>query len=57
MEDRKSTRLNSKAGYPVIWKNKEAQPKLAFIGCPHLSFAQLVDFLTLWETNVEEEFA
>ena len=39
-----------KAGYPVIWKNKEAQPKLAFIGCPHLSFAQLVD----WTQKVEE---
>ncbi|MEA4971253.1 MAG: aconitase X [Candidatus Pelethousia sp.] len=38
-----------KAGYPVIWKNKEAAPKLAFIGCPHLSFAQLVD----WTEKVE----
>ena len=27
--------------YPVIWKNKEAKPKLCFIGCPHLSMAQL----------------
>ena len=30
-----------KAGYPVMWKDKAAQPKLAFIGCPHLSLAQL----------------
>lgn len=27
--------------YPVIWKNKDAKPKLCFIGCPHLSMAQL----------------
>ncbi len=27
--------------YPVIWKDKNAKPKLAFIGCPHLSYAQL----------------
>lgn len=30
-----------KANYPVVWKDPEAKPKLAFIGCPHLSFAQL----------------
>lgn len=27
--------------YPIIWKNKDAKPKLCFIGCPHLSKAQL----------------
>lgn len=30
-----------KAGYPVIWKDPNAKPKLAFIGCPHLSVGQL----------------
>jgi len=30
-----------KAGYPVMWKNPEAKPALAFIGCPHLSLNQL----------------
>ena len=30
--------------YPVIWKDKNAKPKLAFIGCPHLSYAQLEDW-------------
>lgn len=30
--------------YPVIWKNKDAKPKLCFIGCPHLSKAQLKDW-------------
>lgn len=30
--------------YPVMWKKSETRPKLAFIGCPHLSFSQLVDW-------------
>ena len=39
--------------YPVIWKNPEAQPKLCFVGCPHLSLEQLKD----WTVNVESELA
>ena len=35
--------------YPVMWKNLDAQPKLCFIGCPHLSLQQLKD----WTDNVE----
>lgn len=35
--------------YPCIWKDKDALPKLCFIGCPHLSFAQLVH----WTENIE----
>ncbi len=35
--------------YPVIWKNKEAKPKLCFIGCPHMSLEQL----KTWTVNVE----
>jgi predicted aconitase len=27
--------------YPVIWKDRDAEPKLCFVGCPHLSLAQL----------------
>jgi predicted aconitase len=27
--------------YPVLWKNPEAQPVLAFIGVPHLSLSQI----------------
>ena len=30
-----------KAGYPVVWKDRDAAPKLCFIGCPHLTLAQL----------------
>ena len=35
--------------YPVIWKNADAKPKLCFIGCPHLSLNQLID----WTLKVE----
>lgn len=31
--------------YPVIWKNKEARPKMCFIGCPHLSKTELVGWI------------
>ena len=37
--------------YPVIWKNPDAQPKLCFVGCPHLSLEQLKE----WTVNVESE--
>ena len=28
--------------YPILWKKLDAKPKLCFIGCPHLSYDQLV---------------
>lgn len=28
--------------YPVMWKNKDAKPALCFIGCPHLTYGQLI---------------
>ncbi|MBQ6601355.1 MAG: DUF521 domain-containing protein [Clostridia bacterium] len=37
--------------YPVIWKKPDAQPKLCFVGCPHLSLQQLKD----WTDNIESE--
>ena len=36
--------------YPVMWKNKDAKPKLCFVGCPHMSLQQLKD----WTVRVEE---
>jgi len=30
-----------KASYPDLWKKPDARPKLCFVGCPHLSRAQL----------------
>ncbi|MBE6686324.1 MAG: DUF521 domain-containing protein [Ruminococcaceae bacterium] len=35
--------------YPVIWKNKDAKPKLCFMGCPHMSLEQLKS----WTDKVE----
>ena len=35
--------------YPTIWKDAEAEPKLCFIGCPHLSLTQLTD----WTEKIE----
>jgi len=30
--------------YPIMWKDKEAKPSLCFIGCPHLTVNQLIDW-------------
>lgn len=30
--------------YPIIWKDKDAKPKLCFMGCPHMSMQQLCDW-------------
>lgn len=37
--------------YPVIWKKKDATPKLCFMGCPHMSFEQMVD----WTKKIDGE--
>lgn len=37
-------------GYPVMWKNKDAKAKVAFIGCPHLTYSQLIN----WTNNIVE---
>jgi predicted aconitase len=42
-----------KANYPVMWKNPDAQPKLCFVGCPHMSMQQLID----WTERVENGLA
>ncbi len=38
-----------KNNYPIIWKDKNAVPKLCFMGCPHMSLQQLKD----WTERVE----
>ncbi|MBQ7408266.1 MAG: DUF521 domain-containing protein [Clostridia bacterium] len=40
-----------KDNYPVVWKNKDAKPKVCFVGCPHLSLEQL----KTWTVNIERE--
>ena len=39
-----------KSNYPVMWKDKNATPKLCFVGCPHLTLAQLIE----WTNNVSD---
>lgn len=41
-----------KASYPCIWKNKDAKPKLCFMGCPHMTLAQLHDWTHKLETEL-----
>lgn len=40
--------------YPVIWKNKDARPKLCFMGCPHMSLEQLISWTERVETALKE---
>jgi predicted aconitase len=40
-------------GYPCIWKNPDAKPRLCFIGCPHLSLKQMKD----WTQRLEKALA
>ena len=39
-----------KANYPVMWKKEDAKPKLCFMGCPHMSLQQLID----WTEKLDE---
>ena len=40
--------------YPVIWKDKEAKPKLCFMGCPHMSLQQLKNWTDVIEENLQK---
>ena len=40
--------------YPIIWKNKDAKPKLCFMGCPHMSLRQLEDWTDKVEASLKE---
>lgn len=42
------------AEYPVIWKNPDAEPKLCFVGCPHMSMQQLIDWTVRVEQGLQE---
>ena len=43
-----------KNNYPVIWKDKNATPKLCFMGCPHMSLQQLKDWTDKLEAGLKE---
>ena len=40
--------------YPVMWKNPAAKPKLCFVGCPHMSLQQLIDWTDRVENGLRE---
>ena len=42
-------------GYPCIWKDPNAKPKLCFVGCPHLSIKQLHDWTNSLAAALEKE--
>ena len=43
-----------KNNYPVIWKDKNATPKLCFMSCPHMSLQQLKDWTDKVEAGLKE---
>ena len=43
-----------KQSYPVMWKKPDGNPKLCFVGCPHLSMQQLIDWTVAVEKGLEE---
>ena len=43
-----------KNNYPVVWKNKDAKPKLCFMGCPHMSLEQLKTWTDRVEAGLKE---
>lgn len=43
-----------KQSYPVIWKDKNAKPKLCFMGCPHMTKAQLIDWTEKLTSRLNE---
>ena len=40
--------------YPIVWKNKDGKPKLCFMGCPHMSLAQLKEWTVKIEKGLQE---
>ena len=40
--------------YPVIWKKQDAKPKLCFMGCPHMSLNQLIDWTKKVQAGLKE---
>ena len=40
--------------YPVIWKKKDVTPKLCFMGCPHMSLNQLINWTQKIQSALKE---
>jgi predicted aconitase len=48
IDDKELNRV--KESYPIMWKDINAKPKLCFIGCPHLSLEQMIQ----WTKEIKE---
>lgn len=44
-----------KESYPIMWENPDSKPKMCFIGCPHLSLEQLIQWTKDIKTNLSIE--
>ncbi len=44
-----------KASYPVMWKDPNGKPDRCFIGCPHLTFAQLGEWTEKFEAELKKQ--
>ncbi|TEB07934.1 hypothetical protein Psch_01489 [Pelotomaculum schinkii] len=42
------------ASYPIMWKNVDDSPEIAFVGCPHCSFVQLCEWTQTLEQALKE---
>ncbi len=43
-----------KNSYPCIWKKLDAAPRLCFMGCPHMTLSQLIDWTKRVDKALEE---
>ncbi len=43
-----------KEGYPCVWKDLNAAPKMCFLGCPHMTLEQLIDWTKKIEAGLKE---
>ena len=43
-----------KDSYPCVWKDPDAAPKLCFLGCPHMTLEQLIDWTVKIERGLKE---
>ncbi|MBQ7295546.1 MAG: DUF521 domain-containing protein [Clostridia bacterium] len=44
-----------KASYPVMWKDPNGKPDRCFIGCPHLTYAQLGEWTDKFEAELKKQ--
>lgn len=44
-----------KASYPVIWKDPNGKPDRCFIGCPHLTYAQIHEWAEKFDAELKKQ--